>query len=78
MATKLAQVESSNAVLVHEFSKLSASQKSLVLAMTGQKMPDMDEVLPIESLADVENIIRLMQSSDDFPLKLVNYTTHLV
>lgn len=72
MATKLDQVQSSNTVLVHEFSKLSATHKSLVLAITGQKIPEMDDIFPIKSLRNMENIIRLSQSSEDFPLKLVN------
>lgn len=69
---KLDRVEASNNVLVHEFSKLSANVKSLVVAFTGQKMSDMEALFPIQDTEYLEKIIRLSQSSDDFPLKLVN------
>lgn len=71
MVTKLNQVESANMVLVHEFSKLNATVKSLVLAISGQKIPDMDDLFPIKKMENLEKIIRLSQSSEDFPLKLV-------
>lgn len=72
ITVKLDRVEASNNVLVHEFSKLSATMKSVVSAITGQNVSDMDGIFPIKNTAGLENIIRLSQSSDDFPLKLVN------
>jgi len=77
MNAKMVQNEASTNGMIKEFSKLSATMKSLVLAITGQKVPGMDGIFPIKNLEDLQTIELLMQSSEDFPLKLVILTFFL-